>query len=65
MTDFIRDQAEKELKHKIPDIAWTREARQMWKIYFHGRNYGLEGITISMSKPIDSIRKITSDNNNS
>lgn len=52
-TDFIKEAAEKELGHKIPDEAWTREARDFYKIYLHGRNYGFGG-RFGMILPIEN-----------
>lgn len=41
IADPLKKMAEKELGHLIPDEYWTREVRDLYKIYFHGRNYGM------------------------
>jgi hypothetical protein len=47
--DFIRATAERELGHAVPDEAWTPEARNLWKMFLHGRNYGQTGVKISLT----------------
>jgi hypothetical protein len=55
-TDPLKKQAEAELGHPIPNEYWTKEVRDFYKIWFHGRNYGAEG-TFGMICGIEDLKR--------
>lgn len=50
--DTIKQMAETELGHPIPDEYWTHEVRDFYKQFFHARNYGFSG-TFGMVRALD------------